>query len=134
MGRSTQHERDRAGLYVARKLAIDTSEVAREAWRSMKNGALSLSFGFMTNRSHKRSDGVKELLDVDMFEISVVPHPANMDTRILSMKAGSRRREAPSLGELRKFERELGLEDPQMEAYRDMLALLRAQSFEDMGG
>jgi len=122
------------GLYVAGKLDIDTTETARQAWRSMKNGTLSLSFGYMTNRSHKRSDGVKELLDVDMFEVSVVPHPANADTRFLSLKAGSRRREPMSNEELEDWAQRLSTDvvelDPDFdrlyaEAQNDILAALR---------
>ena len=56
----------------------------------MKNNAVSLSFGFMIGKSKKRNDGIRELLEVDLFEISVVPHPANPDTRFVSLKAASR--------------------------------------------
>ena len=49
----------------------------------MKNNAVSLSFGFMTVKSRDREDGVKELLELDLFEISVVPHPMNADTRFI---------------------------------------------------
>ena len=75
------------GLYVEGKLDIDTSNVAREAWRSMRNNAMSLSFGYLTSKSRKRGDGITELLELDLFEISIVPGPSNPDTRILEMKA-----------------------------------------------
>ena len=52
----------------------------------MKNNAVSLSFGFMTVKSRDREDGVKELLELDLFEISVVPHPMNADTRFIELK------------------------------------------------
>jgi HK97 family phage prohead protease len=41
------------GLQVAGKLDISDSETAREAWRSMKNGTMSLSFGYITTKSRK---------------------------------------------------------------------------------
>ena len=77
------------GLYVRGQLDLEDSEVAREAWRSMKNNAVALSFGYMISKSKARSDGVRELLEIDLFEISVVPAPANPDTRFVSLKAAS---------------------------------------------
>jgi hypothetical protein len=74
-----------AGLRVAGELDITNSETAREAWRAMKTGSMSLSFGYVTTKSRKRGD-VNELLELDLFEISIVAHPANADTRIIEMK------------------------------------------------
>jgi HK97 family phage prohead protease len=79
------------GLVVEGQLDLENSEIAREAWRSMKAGAMSLSFGFLATRSRKRSDGVRELSEIDVFEISIVPHPANFDTRVLSLKSADDR-------------------------------------------
>lgn len=83
---ASMHETD-AGLEVSGKLDIDTSDTAREAWRSMKNNAMSLSFGYVSTRQRKRSDWINELHELDLFEISIVPAPANADTRIVSMKS-----------------------------------------------
>jgi HK97 family phage prohead protease len=77
------------GLYVKGQLDLEESEVARSAWRSMKNNAVSLSFGFLTVKSRDRADGVTELLELDLFEVSVVPHPANADTRFLDLKSAT---------------------------------------------
>lgn len=74
------------GLEVAGQLDLENSEVARQAWRSMKNNAVSLSFGYLPTKQRKAKDGVNELLELDVFEISVVPAPANPDTRFLSLK------------------------------------------------
>jgi HK97 family phage prohead protease len=76
-----------AGLRVSGRLDLEDSSTAREAWRSMKNGSMSLSFGYVTTTSRKRNDGINELHELDLFEISIVPHPANPDTRIIEMKA-----------------------------------------------
>jgi hypothetical protein len=38
----------------------------------------------------KREDGVRELLEHDLFEVSLTPSPANRDTRVLSMKGAHR--------------------------------------------
>jgi HK97 family phage prohead protease len=75
-----------AGLYVKGKLDLDDSEVARHAWRSMKDKRVGLSFGYMTVKSQRR-DGINDLLELDLYEISIVPHPANPETRILEMKS-----------------------------------------------
>jgi len=75
------------GLQVSGRLDIDSSDTAREAWRSMKNGTMSLSFGYITTKRRKRSDGINELQELDLFEISIAPHPANPDTRIVEMKS-----------------------------------------------
>jgi Caudovirus prohead serine protease len=75
------------GLHVEGQLDLETSEVAREAWRSMKADRVALSFGYMVTADFKREDGVRELLGIDLFEISIVPAPANPDTRIVSMKS-----------------------------------------------
>jgi HK97 family phage prohead protease len=75
------------GLVVEGQLDLKTSEVSREAWRSMRAGRIALSFGYLVTADFKRDDGVRELLGVDLFEISLTPSPANRDTRILAMKS-----------------------------------------------
>ena len=79
------------GLYVKGQLDLEDSEVAREAWRSMRNNAVSLSFGYLATKERKRKEGVRELVEIDLFEVSIVAHPANPDTRVLEMKAAEQR-------------------------------------------
>ena len=43
----------------------------------------------VVTKSKDREDGVRELLGIDLFEISIVPHPANADTRFVELKAAS---------------------------------------------
>jgi len=74
------------GLYVEGKLDIKDSAVAREVWRLVKANAVGLSFGYLVKRD-RRSDGVRELLDLDLFEVSLTPAPINADTRVLSTKS-----------------------------------------------
>jgi uncharacterized protein len=78
------------GLYVEGRLDLESSDTAREAWRSMKNDAVALSFGYVALQEQRRADGIKELLELDLFEISVTPSPMNPDTRFLSLKSTSR--------------------------------------------
>jgi HK97 family phage prohead protease len=75
------------GLLVQGKLDLEDSSVAREAWRSMRSGAIGLSFGFLTTKAHSEGE-VRVLDEIDLFEISLTPSPVNRDTRILSMKGG----------------------------------------------
>jgi phage head maturation protease len=56
----------------------------------MKDGRVALSFGYLVTDQVKREDGVTELRELDLFEISIVPAPANEDTKILSTKAADR--------------------------------------------
>jgi HK97 family phage prohead protease len=75
------------GLYVEGTLDIDDSELAREAWRSVKRNRVGLSFGYLVLDARGRADGVKELRTLDLFEITLTPSPANRDTRVLSTKS-----------------------------------------------
>lgn len=83
---SSMEETD-LGLKVAGKVDIDGSEKGREAWRSIKAGSMSLSFGYMVIAESKARDGINDLKEIDLFEVSVVPGPANADTRFLSLKS-----------------------------------------------
>lgn len=94
-------EETELGLKVAGKVDLDGSEKGREAWRSMKAGTMSLSFGYMVV-SEKQADDANELHELDLFEISVVPGPANADTRFLSLKSMSDDQLREELGSLRK--------------------------------
>lgn len=75
------------GLYVAGKVDIDSgNKTALAAWRSMKRNRVGLSFGYLVVDAAERSDGVTELRELDLFEVSITPAPANPDARILSTK------------------------------------------------
>jgi uncharacterized protein len=121
------------GLYVEGHLDLEDCDVAREAWRSMKANRMSLSFGYLATRSRERSDGVRELSEIDLFEISVVPHPANADTRVLSVKAVAES-SIPTEAELRAKARRLGIEPPpsrrELRRHADDVALQAALSWE----
>jgi HK97 family phage prohead protease len=64
----------------------------KEAWRLVKSGTLSFSFGYLIPEggATKRTGAAKGLhiTELDVFEISVVPvGPANNDTRVISWKS-----------------------------------------------
>jgi HK97 family phage prohead protease len=75
------------GLFVRGKLDIARSDNARDVWELVKNSVVSLSFGYLATDKATRDDGVQELRELDLFEISLVAAPANADTRILSYKS-----------------------------------------------
>jgi HK97 family phage prohead protease len=77
------------GLVVKGQLDLDESEIAREAWRSMKKNRIGLSFGYLVTAHGKAKDGVLELKALDLFEVSITPAPVNPDTRFIDMKSGS---------------------------------------------
>ena len=77
----------REGLFVRGKLDLDRSDIARDAWDLVKDNVVSLSFGYLTTAPVKRADGIQELREIDLFEISLTPAPSNPDTRILSFKS-----------------------------------------------
>jgi HK97 family phage prohead protease len=79
-------ETDR-GLVVEGQLDLDNSDRARQAWRAMKTGSMGLSFGYVVQQKRTAAGGVTELVAIDLFEISIVPAPANADTRVLSMES-----------------------------------------------
>ena len=80
-------ERDaRQPGHLPRRVGAGESFVAREAWRSMKNNAVALSFGYLATKTRSRRDGIQDLLEIDLFEITVAPGPANPETRFLNLK------------------------------------------------
>ncbi len=76
------------GLYVEGAVAIEDSEVARDAWRVMKSGAAGLSFGYIVNRDMAAlTEGEpRKLLELDVFEGTITPAPVNPETRVLETK------------------------------------------------
>ena len=75
------------GLFVEGDLDIHDSDVARQAWRSVKKSRVGLSFGYLTTAHRDGADGTKELVELDLFEITLTPTPANADTRVLETKS-----------------------------------------------
>ncbi len=68
---------------------IDTStDLGRRVYELVKKGTLRWSIGYIVPKGgRRRQGGVTELTEIDLAEISVVPTPANRDTRTLSIKS-----------------------------------------------
>jgi len=79
---------DQTGLYVEGKLALKTARGA-EAYELLKMGAISgLSIGFVTlDDSYDRVTGIRTLKKVDLWEVSLVPFPANESARVSGVKS-----------------------------------------------
>jgi HK97 family phage prohead protease len=92
-----------------------------EAWRLVKSGTLSFSFGFLAPEDaiQKQPGGRYRFKEIDVYEISTIPVlPANNDTRVLSYKSLDeiKARLEPVLTELREVKERLGvLENPRTE-------------------
>lgn len=112
---SSMRETD-VGLEVSGRLDLDNSEKAREAWRAMRTDSMSLSFGYVVNRQAKAEDGINELQEIDLFEVSVVPAPANPDTRFLSLKSIEARIDTLTIDEISDIHDLLGKRIAQMRA------------------
>lgn len=110
-----------AGKQVVASGWIDQStELGKDAWRLVKSGTLSFSYGFLVPEGGAKKmpggGGGHHITALDLFEISVVPiAPANNETRVLSFKS----LETPPHEELRVLASEVeagGLADPEQMA------------------
>ncbi len=79
---------DRHGLYVEGKLLLDVAR-ACEAYVLLKAGAIrGLSIGFTVQKSKRNIDaGTRELLLIDLWEVSLVTLPANEAAQVTVVKA-----------------------------------------------
>ena len=90
VGTWTDMHEDSSGLYVRGRLALETS-AGHDAYVLVKSGALSgLSIGFSTKKARlDEKTGIRTILDVKLWEVSLVTFPANDDARVESVRAGS---------------------------------------------
>jgi len=108
---------DEKGLYVEGKLLIDDVPRAKSTHALLKAGAIDgLSIGYSTKKANQQTNGVRELVEVDLSEISIVTQPANERSLITSVKSKLDDGELPSLPEFEKFLRESGFSKNQATA------------------
>jgi uncharacterized protein len=88
IGVFTEMSEDGKGLLVRGKICLET-QTGKEAYALLKMGAVDgLSIGFFTKRyEYDRETGIMTLLEIDLWEVSVVTFPANGDARIDGVKA-----------------------------------------------
>jgi HK97 family phage prohead protease len=121
------------GLEVHARFDLD-DPVARKAYRLVKQGAIDkLSIGYRVRRERRANDGVNELLDVELHEVSLVLSPANERARVLAIKDAPAAA-APSDAALRAQATALGIEPPlsrrQLRRRSDDIALQAALGFQ----
>jgi HK97 family phage prohead protease len=80
-------ETDR-GLKAVYTLDVADNPAAAQVYRLMKRGTLKEhSFGYLVNDSKTKSDGVTELLDLDIIEIGPTLKGMNPETEVLAVKS-----------------------------------------------
>lgn len=105
---------DEKGLFVEGKLLIDDVPRAKSTHALLKAGAIDgLSIGYSTKKANQQGNGVRELIEVDIGEISIVTQPANDRSLITSVKSKLDEGELPTLPEFEKFLRESGFSKSQ---------------------
>lgn len=117
IGVYTNINEDEKGLYVEGKLLIDDVPRAKSTHALLKAGAIDgLSIGYSTKKANQQTNGVRELVEVDLSEISIVTQPANERSLITSVKSKLDDGELPTLPEFEKFLRESGFSKNQATA------------------
>lgn len=117
IGVYTQIYEDEKGLFVEGKLLIDDVPRAKSTYALLKAGAIDgLSIGYSTKKANQQGNGVRELIEVDIGEVSIVTQPANDRSLITSVKNKLEDGELPTLPEFEKFLRESGFSKSQSTA------------------
>lgn len=132
IGVYTSMKEDANGLMVEGQLLKNDVQKAAEAYALLKAKAISgLSIGFVTNKDEvDKKSGTRTLLDVDLWEVSLVTFPANTQARVDAVKAALIHGELPSLPDFEKFLREAGFSKTQATAIagKGLSELLRSES------
>lgn len=79
---------DEKGLYVEGRLLVNDVQLAKEAYALMAAGAVTgLSIGYGTQRYEIDTEtNIRKLIELSLWEISVVTFPMNEDARVESVK------------------------------------------------
>ena len=88
IGVVTELEENDHGLWLKAQLDLSGDTYGRLVYEQLKDGRLdSMSFGYSIVSAARTKDGY-ELLELKLFEVSVVPIPANDQALITEVKAG----------------------------------------------
>lgn len=100
IGKYTSMKEDGQGLLVEGKLLKDSIQLAADAYTLLKEGVVTgLSIGFVTKRHEWDSEQrTRYLLEVDLWELSLVTFPANQEAGVTAVKS------ADEIGSIREFE------------------------------
>lgn len=118
IGVYTKLVEDEKGLYVEGKLLVGDVPKAKSTHALLKAGAIDgLSIGYRTIKSsYNETTDIRELIELDLGEISIVTTPANEQSLITSVKSKLEEGELPTLPEFEKFLRESGFSKSQATA------------------
>lgn len=109
LGPHTMMKEDEKGLYVEGLLLIDDVPKAREAYALTKAKAIDgMSIGY--NPVMEEYDGetnVNNLTEIDLWEVSIVTFPANVDARVEQVKNLLQRGDLPTLAEFEDLLRDV---------------------------
>lgn len=110
IGVYTEMREDAKGLYVEGRLALGT-EKGREAYELMKMGwKAGMSIGFMPTDTEKAEDGVHEVYELDLWEVSIVTFPANAASMVEQVRAKIENGDEPTKRDIeRLLTRDAGL-------------------------
>jgi HK97 family phage prohead protease len=91
IGTFTTLKEDDTGLYVEGQLALKTRQ-GGEAYELLKMGAIDgLSIGYWpVEWKWDEKTGIRTLIDVDLFEVSLVTFPANPAAQVAAVKAAAK--------------------------------------------
>ena len=108
---------DEKGLFVEGRLLINDVPRAKSTHALLKAGAIDgLSIGYKTKKANQQTNGIRELIELDLGEISIVTMPANEESLITSVKSKLEEGELPTLPEFEKLLRESGFSKSQATA------------------
>jgi len=98
-------EEDDNGLYVEGRLLVDAVQLAKEAFALLSEGAVTgLSIGYGTQRYEIDTETyVRKLLELDLWEVSLVTFPMNEEAQAQAVKNAIRLGNVP--GTIREFEK-----------------------------
>lgn len=118
IGIFTLMQEDEKGLYVEGKLLNADVPRAQATYALMKVGAIDgMSIGYITKRFKRDpSTNIRELLELELIEGSIVAFPSNPQTLVSSVKSKLDDGELPTLPEFEKFLRESGFSKNQATA------------------
>jgi phage head maturation protease len=107
IGKWFELKEDDHGLYVDGELTLGHS-VADDVYASLKHGAINgLSIGFHPVKFTETGEGMRELKEINLIEISVVEAAADLGATVVDIKSAME--EAASLKDVEKALRDAGL-------------------------
>lgn len=118
IGVYTKMQEDERGLYIEGRLLIDDVPRAKATHALMKQkGIGGMSIGYRLKKYERDTEAdTTDLLEIDLWEVSLVTFPANEAATISSVKTALAAGSLPSLSEFEQFLRDAGFSKSQSTA------------------